>query len=443
MALARFSEHFLATFPELVGQRILTALSGGPDSVALLHLLRRDDLALNVEAAHVHHGVRGEEANQDASFCEALCTEIGVPFHLLRIDGRAPHTSGREGTWRRLRYRALLGLKQTHNFNAIATGHHRDDVAEGVLVQILRGGGPRALCGIEASTTDGIIRPLLPWSREVIRSWLDERDIAWRKDSSNSDLDFLRNRVRLDLMPGLESVSPSIRKHLVHLARTLAADEEFISAELGMRAKWIDPWDPQGGIPIASIHAMPPPLRTRWLHAQTARIGLERVTRRQAALFGEMIEDGHPRAVTLGGRWRLRFARGDLWLEPPTVIDGYDNSISVGETLELPIPGWQVRMGSTAASPPEVRWTWYSPPGARLRVRSVDSTDRIGVDRSGPRATRILARQLPRHLRSIWPVFCEDDRIYWIPGVWQEPAVEDREGHVVEVMRREQSEGHL
>ncbi|MDH3813100.1 MAG: tRNA lysidine(34) synthetase TilS [Acidobacteriota bacterium] len=443
MSLAKFTEHFLATFPELLGQRVLASLSGGPDSVALLHLLRRDDLALNLEAAHVHHGVRGEEANRDASFCEALCAELGVPFHLLRIDGRAPHTSGREGTWRRLRYRALLGLKQARDFNAVATGHHRDDIAEGVLVQLLRGGGPRALSGIEAATKDGIIRPLLPWSREEIRSWLDDRCIAWRQDSSNSDLELLRNRVRLDLMPGLESVSPSIRKHLVHLARTLAADEEFIAGELGRRARWIDPWDPQGGIPVVSVHAMPPPLRTRWLHAQTSRIGLERVTRRQSALFGEMIEDGHPRAVTLGGRWRLRLARGHLWLESPTVIDGFDNPITAGETLQLPIPGWQVRMGSTATPPAKVRWSWTSPSNARLRVRNVNLNDRIGIDSSGPRAAKILARKLPRHLRSIWPVFCEDDRIYWIPGVWQDQAVEDREGHVVEVMHCEQSAGHI
>ena len=443
MALAGFSEHFLATFSELVGQRVLAALSGGPDSVALLHLLRQDDLALNLEAAHVHHGVRGEEADHDASFCEALCAELGVSYHLLRIDGRAPQPSGREGTWRRLRYRALLDLKQAQDFQAVATGHHLDDVAEGVLVQLLRGGGPRALSGIEASTSDGVVRPLLRWSRQEIRSWLDERGIAWRLDSSNSDLDLLRNRVRLDLMPGLESVSPSIRKHLVHLARTLAADEKFIADELGTRARWIDPWDPQGGIPVVSIHAMPPPLRTRWLHAQTARIGLERVTRRQATLFGDMIEDSHPRAVTLGGRWRLRLARGHLWLEPPTVIDGFDNPIAVGETLELPIPGWHVRMGSTAAPPSEVRWSWHSPPDARLRVRNVDSNDRIGVDRSGPRAAKILARRLPRHLRSIWPAFCEGDRIYWIPGVWQDPVVEDREGHVVEVMRCEQAASHL
>jgi tRNA(Ile)-lysidine synthase len=443
MLLADFARHFAATFPELVGQRVLAALSGGPDSVALLHLLRNADLALDLEAAHVHHGVRGEEADRDASFCDTLCAELGVSFHLLRIDGRAILTSGREGTWRRLRYRALLGLKQAHDFGAIATGHHRDDVAEGVLVQLLRGGGPRALSGIEASTANGVIRPLLPWSREEIRAWLDERGIAWRQDSSNSDLDLLRNRVRLDLLPGLESVSPSIRKHLVHLARTLAADEEFIASELNERARWIDPWDPQGGIPVVSIHAMPPPLRTRWLHAQTARIGLERVTRRQTALFGEMIEDGHPRAVTLGGRWRLRLARGHLWLEPPTVVEGFDSPIRVGETLELPIPGWQVRMGSTTAPPPEVRWSWYSPADAQLRVRSVDSNDRIGVDRSGPRAAKILARRLPRHLRPIWPVFCEDDRIYWIPGVWQDPAVEDREGHVVEVMRCEQAASHI
>ena len=443
MPLADFARHFAATFPALVGQRVLVALSGGPDSVALLHLLRGADFAVDLEAAHVHHGVRGEEADRDASFCEALCADLGVPFHLLRVDGRAPLTSGREGTWRRLRYRALLGLKQAHDFNAIATGHHRDDIAEGVLVQLLRGGGPRALSGIEAATSDGIIRPLLPWSREEIRSWLDERCIAWRQDSSNSDLDLLRNRVRLDLMPGLESVSPSIRKHLVHLARTLALDEEFIAGELGRRARWIDPWDPQGGIPVVLIHAMPPPLRTRWLHAQTSRIGLERVTRRQSALFGEMIEDGHPRAVTLGGRWRLRLARGHLWLESPTVIDDFDNPITVGETLQLPIPGWQVRMGSTATPPAKVRWSWHSPPDARLRVRNVNLNDRIGIDSSGPRAARILARRLPRHLRSIWPVFCEDDRIYWIPGVWQDEAVEDREGHVVEVMHCEQSAGHI
>jgi tRNA(Ile)-lysidine synthase len=443
MPLEGFTQHFAASFPALVGQRVLVALSGGPDSVTLLHLLRDDSLALGLEAAHVHHGVRGREADGDAAFCEGLCDELGVPFHLLRIEANSPLAEGREGTWRRLRYRVLLSLKEERGFDAIATGHHRDDVAEGVLVQLLRGGGPRALSGIEASTKDGIVRPLLPWNRSEIRAWLEDRDLEWRRDSSNRDLDLLRNRVRLDLLPGLESVSPSIRGHLVHLAQTLAIDEQHLANELAATAKWIDPWDPEGGVPEADIHAMTPALRTRWLHAQTARIGLQRVTRRQAKLFVDLIETGYPRAVTLGSRWRLRLARGSLWLEPPTILDCFDHSVAVGETVDLPIPGWRVKMGSTAAPPPEVRWSWYSPLDARLRVRNVDPEDRLGADRAGPRATKMLARHLPRHLRRIWPVFCEDDRIYWIPGVWQDPAVDDRNGHVVEVMRCEQTAGRL
>jgi tRNA(Ile)-lysidine synthase len=437
MPLAGFTEHFRATFPELVGQRVLVALSGGADSTALLHLLREECLALAPEAAHVHHGVRGEEADRDASFCEALCRELGIGFHLLRIQPRAPLSSGREGTWRRLRYRALIDLKDAGGFAAIATGHHRDDVAEGMLVQLLRGGGPRALSGIEASTTDGIIRPLLPWPRAEIRSWLEERGIAWREDSSNLDLDHLRNRVRFDLMPGLESVSPSVRRHLVHLAGTLAADESFLGSELVARARWIDPWDPDGGIPEAVIQALALPLRTRWLHVQTKRIGLERVTRRQAELFGRMIEEGRPRAVTLGRRWRLRLVGGRLWLEPPTSIGPFDHRLSIGESFDLPIPGWRVRMGSTTAPPPEVRWSWFSRVDAQLRVRSIDADDTIESGGERVRAARLVARRLPRHLRPIWPVFCEDDRIHWIPGVWQDPAIDSREGHVVEVMRCE------
>ena len=443
MPLEGFARHFAVTFPDLVGQRVLAAVSGGPDSVALLHLLRDENLALELEAVHVNHGIRGDEADRDGSFCEALCADLKIPFQQILIDPDVPLTAGREGTWRRLRYNALLDLKRTLGAAAVATGHHRDDVAEGVLVQLLRGGGPRALSGIEATRADGVVRPLLPWSRGEIRHWLEARGVSWREDSSNLELDLLRNRVRLDLLPGLESVSPSIRDHLVHLAGTLAADEAFLAAELTARARWIDPWDPDGGVAEAAIHALAPPLRTRWLHAQTARIGLKRVTRRQTVLFNQMVEDGHPRAVTLGNRWRIRLAGGRLWLEPPTLIDSFDQPLTIGGTVDLPIPGWSVRVGKTSDPRPEVRWSWYSRPGARLRVRTIDADDRVETGGVDVRAAKIVARRLPRHLRQIWPVFCEDDRIYWIPGVWQDPAKDSRKGHVVEVMRCEKSAGHI
>jgi len=435
MDLADFSSHFRTTFPLLVGRRVLVALSGGPDSVALLHLLGDPDLDLDLEAAHVHHGVRGAEADADASFCEALCRQLDIPFHLLRIEPRPPLTSGREGTWRRLRYGALLELKTSRGFAGVATGHHRDDVAEGVLVQLLRGGGPRALAGITASTADGVIRPLLPWTRGEIRTWLEGRGISWQEDSSNLDLGLLRNRIRHEILPMLERTSTSLRCHLVHLAEALGADEDFLAAELSARAQFIDPWEPDGGVAVDTIRDLPPSLRIRWLHAQGARIGLARVTRRQTELFEELLAIGRPRAVTLGRRWRIRLAGGRLWLEPPEPPQLVPRRLILGDVVELALPGWRVRFGPVSATSTDLRWSYRPPATAKLEMRAARPEDRVEIDGVRVRASRILARALPRHLRRAWPLFCEDDRIYWIPGVWQNPEASDRESPVVEVTR--------
>ena len=436
MDLGEFPVHFAATFPTLVGRRVLVALSGGADSVALLHLLRSRHLELELEAAHVHHGTRGAEADEDASSCARLCHNLAIPFHLLHLPREAPLHAGREGTWRRLRYHALLELARTHELAAVATGHHRDDVAEGVLVQLLRGGGPRALAGIAAQTTEGVIRPLLPWNRPEILVWLEERQISWREDSSNLNPQHLRNRVRHRLLPELLEASPSLCDHLVHLAESLAESEAFFDGELKARARWIDPWEPDGGVPAASIRELAAPLRARWLHSQAARVGIERVTRRQLQLFHALIEGGSPPAVTLGHRWRLRLARRYLWLEPPQVPAAYDLGLVPGEIVELPLPGWRIRIQETSGLEAGIRWRWRPPTGAGLGVRNARPGEQVEVDHAEVSVQRLLAKSLPRHLRRAWPVFCEDDKIYWIPGVWQAPAVSSREDLVVEVIRR-------
>ena len=435
MDLAEFPLHFLATFPEVVGQRVLVALSGGPDSVALLHLLGHPDLGLELEAVHVHHGIRGEEADADAVFCEELCLKLTIPFHLHRISAGQPMPAGREGTWRELRYRALFNLREERTAAAVATGHHLDDVAEGVLVQLMRGGGPRALSGIATTSPNGLIRPLLRWTRHDILEYLGRLNADWREDSSNSDRQFLRNRVRHEVLPDLETWSPSLRRHLVHLAATLASDEAFLAEEVGARASWIDPWEPDGGVAMTVIRGLPCSLRTRWLHSQASRVGLDRVTRRQNELFEELIATGQPRAVTLGRRWRIRLANHQLWLEPPQPPQPFAFDLVVGETINLPLPGWHVRFGPRETPPVGLRWSYHPPPGVRLTIRTVRTGDRLEIDDARVRVSRILARAMPRHLRWAWPVFCEDDRIYWIPGVWQDPEASDREGPVVEVTR--------
>lgn len=441
MVLAEFSAHFATEFPDLIGRKVLVALSGGPDSMALLHLLNNPKLELELEAVHVHHGTRGEEADRDASFCQDICQQLSIPFHLRRISIEGAMPAGREGTWRQHRYQAFFELCRARGADAVATAHHKDDVAEGVLVQMLRGGGPRALAGIAAQTASDVIRPLLPWTREELATWLRARGIRWREDSSNLDQRLLRNRVRHELLPALEAASPSLRQHLVHLAEALASTEAHLAHELAERAVWIDPWEPDGGVPTTALRELPPPIRTRWLHAQARSIGLERVTRRQSALFEEMIGTGRPRAVTLGDRWRLRVARGRLWLEPPQNPEPFCFAIAPGDTVDLPLPGWRVDFRSGGAPAEGVRWSSRLAPGLRLEVRNARERDRVQIDETTLRVNRLLARAMPRHLRSSWPVFCEGDRIYWIPGVWQNPAASCSEGPVVEVVRCEQSAG--
>jgi tRNA(Ile)-lysidine synthase len=318
---------------------------------------------------------------------------------------------------------------------AVATAHHRDDVAEGVLVQLLRGGGPRALSGIADRTALGVIRPLLPWSRTELRSWLEDRSIQWREDSSNRSLDHLRNRVRHQFVPAMEEASPALREHLVELAGALASSEAYLGEELRRQAQWIDPWEPDGGVEVALLRNLRPALRGRWLHAQADRIGLDRVSRRQLQLFERLLDQGSPRSVTLGRRWTLRAARGLLWLEPPARVAPYAFDLVLGKEQQLPMAGWSVRLAEHESS--GSRWSLQVRPGARIHLRCFRSGDRLEGAAGPVPAARKLAESLPRHLRRTWPVFCEDDRICWIPGVWERPEGHHPGGHVVEVMRRE------
>jgi tRNA(Ile)-lysidine synthase len=438
MTRDEFERHFRATFPNLLGGKVVIALSGGADSVALLHLMRGEALGLELEAAHVHHGVRGREADDDAAFCENLCAQLETPFHLLRLEPDIDLAVGREAAWRRARYRLLLALASELGATAVATGHQRDDIAEGVLVQLLRGGGPRALAGIATATATGTIRPLLPWSRTELTSWLRRHGLRWCEDSTNRDLQHLRNRVRHHILPDLELVSPGLRNHLLHLADVLAGDEGWFAEDLRARALWIDPWEPDGGVAVDAVRGLPLPLRSRWLHAQAARIGISRVTRRQCDLLERLVDRGQPRAVSLGGRWRLRLARRRLWLEPPDELPHYSHTLKVGVWKRLPLPGWRIRVAADPSdSSADLRWSFRLPEGARLEVRSPRCDDRVLIDGVSVSARKVLARALPRHLRRAWPLCCDSDRILWIPGVWQSPEESPRASHVVEVMRRD------
>lgn len=208
--------------------KLLVALSGGADSVALLRVLLQ--LGYACEAAHCNFHLRGEESNRDEDFVRQLCEEQGVCLHVTHFDTEAyakQHQLSIEMAARELRYAWFHALlKADEQLQHIAVAHHRDDNIETLLINLIRGTGINGLTGIP-SVNGRIVRPLLDVSRIDILAYLDRLGQAYVTDSTNFEDDYLRNKVRLNLLPMLETLNPSVRKtlsdtirHLKGVART-------------------------------------------------------------------------------------------------------------------------------------------------------------------------------------------------------------------------------
>src|SRR6516165_11630394 len=211
------------------GQKVGVAVSGGADSVCLLHALRelapRWDLRLHV--LHVNHRLRGAESDEDAQFVRDQAAQFGLPFTIHEADlDMTPDNL--EQAAREIRM-AFFNEKIARGAVArVATGHTRSDQAETVLFRFLRGAGTAGLSGIRPVTSEGIVRPLLAISREEIEAWMRERHIPWREDSTNASPTFARNRIRHKLLPLLaRDWNPQIEETLARTAEWAQAEEAY------------------------------------------------------------------------------------------------------------------------------------------------------------------------------------------------------------------------
>lgn len=211
------------------GARVIVAVSGGPDSVCLLHLLR--ELKIRVTGvAHVNHKLRGEDSEGDERFVAGIAREMELQFHFTV----APCGAGNlEQTARRARREFFYGLIQCGLADRVALGHTRDDQAETVLFRMLRGAGLAGLAGILPVTAEGLIRPLLGVTRGEVETFLRGRGIPWREDASNLEPRFARNRIRHELLPRLkQDWNPRLTETLAHLADLAYEEERWWAAEV-------------------------------------------------------------------------------------------------------------------------------------------------------------------------------------------------------------------
>ena len=234
------SEHLLR-----VDALYLVALSGGADSVALLLCLK--ELGYRVEAVHCNFNLRGEESLRDEQFCEELCQREKIPLHKAHFDTQAYadlHKVSIEMAARELRYRYFFQLKEVLGADGICVGHHKEDSVETILINLVRGTGLSGLMGIRPRNHD-VIRPLLCVTRQEIEDYLRQHTVSFVTDSSNLVDDVVRNKIRLNVLPQLSEINPSVTDAVLttanHLSEVDAIVQESLKTALGKAVSFINP----------------------------------------------------------------------------------------------------------------------------------------------------------------------------------------------------------
>ena len=210
----------------------IVALSGGADSVALLLLLKEQ--GFRIHAAHCNFHLRGEESDRDEAFCVELCGRLGIELHRVHFDTKTYadlHHVSIEMAARELRYRWFEQLRQDIGAAAVCVAHHQNDSVETILMNIIRGTGLRGLTGIQARN-GFVLRPLLCVSRDEIERFLSERGQSYVTDSSNLTEDYMRNKIRLQVLPLLQTLNPAVLNHILQTAENLAAAQATIDVLL-------------------------------------------------------------------------------------------------------------------------------------------------------------------------------------------------------------------
>ena len=409
------------------GRTILCALSGGPDSVALVSALAglARTRGFVVVAAHLDHGLR-EGSAADAAFCATLCERLGIPLRngTADVPGRARRErGGLEQSARRERYAFLRKVKAEVGAAAIAVAHTRDDQAETVLLRLLRGSGRTGLAAMRPRAGD-LVRPMLSVSRRQVLAHLAAHALPWREDPTNDDTRILRNRVRHELIPYLESrFNPALRRTLARAATAVAAEQDLLdglAADLSSRAVRFE-----AGVSVidrTALAAAPEALARLVLRKAlrgagglrgVGRVHVERLlglARSRAASGRRLPLPGGREALVRFGELRIaKAAPGWGAFEAPLPVPG---------RVDLP-DGTCLRARESAEPVSGERgWAVVERPEEPLVVRTRRPGDRVrsqGRERSLKRL--LLEERVPADERSRLPLVAAGERVLWFPGL--------------------------
>jgi tRNA(Ile)-lysidine synthase len=425
------------------GGRVLVALSGGPDSVALLHVLfdlqSRGDLVV-AGVAHFNHRLRGDAADADERFCRTLAESLALPIEVGSADVREEaRRSGRsiEDTARTLRYKFFEEAADRLTASAIAVGHSLDDQAETFLLRLVRGAGPRGLASIRPRA-GRVIRPLIETPRAELRQYAEDHRLQWCEDDTNRDLSIPRNRVRHELIPYLaREFCPAIADVLAREAAIARDDEDRLEREAIDLATSIVLRNTGGTIELsaAALSSLHPALQARVARQALSivpgpgHVGFEQVQRLLALAKGE------PQRTSLSLPGRQVERRSDRIVVGPALSrtaaepNSFRVPLSIPGEVRLDGVGWVVsaeraESAGAAAAPGSGRAAIVAVAAMALTlplaVRSRRPGDRFRpLGQTGRKKLQdfLVDRKIPREMRDSLPLVVDGaDRIVWVVG---------------------------
>jgi tRNA(Ile)-lysidine synthase len=429
--------------PPAPKSRLVVAVSGGPDSVCLLHILTRLREALGIElyAAHLDHQLRGAESESDAEYVAELTQSLGIPLAVEKREVRAYQAQKRislEEAAREVRYSFLAETAKAIGAGEVAIGHTRDDNIETILMHLIRGSGTRGLQGLRPRTewqgagiSLTIIRPLLEISREETQGYCREHGLSPRLDSSNLSLSPLRNRIRLKLLPLLKGYNPRIAEALLRTARLAADDLAFLEEE-GARS-----WNQTAQLKEDTVIldkerllGLPPALKRQVLRLSLGKLSgsLKDIEARHIEEMMNALNKPAGRSLNLPGGLTLtiEYDRYLVGKEPLALapFPPLETELPLSIPGETRLPGWQVSARITERQPTEEDDSLsacfdFDKTGDRLSVRNRRRGDRfqpLGMSQPKKLNRFMIDAKIPRHWRERVPVVSSPEHIVWVVG---------------------------
>ncbi len=421
------------------GDRVIVSVSGGPDSVALLHILHHTgpELGVSLHVFHLDHGLRGEASAEDALYVRELADRLGLPSTIV---GLGPEVIKRlrgsvQATARAIRQAEIRKIALRIGANKVAVGHNLEDQAETVLMRLLRGTGLRGLSGIYPTRAiSGLtyIRPLLETPRKEIERYCHEHELSPRIDASNSKSDYARNRIRLELLPELaRKYNPAITVQLSQLAAVLREEDQLLDSLTDAAwARCVAPGEGGEGVALVGHVLLSEPLALarrvvrraiREVAGPEADLGLSAVSQ---VLEAAGRQQGTHRLTLPGGvRVHVEYGICRFSLEAPLSpieTEPTEWPVATEGVTEIPELGLRVESapGPEAQGPFEVALDAEKLPGP-LAIRFRRPGDRMwltGMDGSKKLQDILVDAKVPRRLRDRLPLLVSGDDVVWVIG---------------------------